>query len=176
MATAEITVHLDPRFTRLLERQNNLQAFLLGKFPILMTDNEKAEFIRTQVLAAQAELIEVLNETHWKPWATRPLDESIVPSLAKFTGEMADVFIFFMNLMLVAGVSMTDLCKAVDAKQQINLTRWQNGYDAKASKCPACKRAYNDPDTHCYASAEDSGILAFCAYKERFITREGDAV
>lgn len=176
-----INVKLDPRFNRLLTRQDDLQAFLLGERVCEMDPADLSAFIRNMVLALTAEAHEVLEETHWKPWATFPADGVVIPSRDRYIGELADVFIFFLNLMLAGQVTMNDLAQAVDAKQTKNLMRWTNGYDAKSTKCPACKRSYDDSDVHCYPAVNGdepgaANVLAFCADRERFIDREGKTV
>lgn len=181
MASHTVQVTLDPIFNRLLNRQDDLQAFLLARRVTELEPHDLAAFIRNMSLALNAEVTEVLEETYWKPWAKLPSDGVIVPSKTRYTGELADVFIFFMNLMLAGGVTMADLAKAVDAKQTKNLMRWTNGYDAKSTKCMGCKRSFDDPDVNCYphVTSDEPGavnVLAFCADKERFIDREGNSV
>lgn len=176
-----ISVTLDPRFSRILEQQAHLQTFLLGIHPIDLESKEKAQYIRDQAFALVAEIVEAVDETHWKPWATPPADGQIVPNLPRFVGELADVYIFLMNLMLMAGVSSSDLSKAVEEKQKKNLNRWINGYDAKKTKCPACRRSYDDPEVKCYPGAvpQEAGsveILPYCSERERFIDTEGNTL
>lgn len=178
MATQEavISVTLDPAFARLLQRQDDLQAFLLGKRPIDLDPEEKAAYIRTQAFATIAEVVEATDETHWKPWSVRPEGEEVVISQTRFTGELADVYIFLMNLMLAGGVTAMDLAKAVANKQQKNLDRWTSGYNAKTTKCPACRRSYDDEGVDCYPSKEAVGILDFCAVAGRFLDKDGATV
>ena len=180
MATKDVVVKLtlDPRYARLLERQEQLQAFLLGKRPADMDPEEMAAYIRTQSLATVAEVIEVLDETHWKPWSVRPDGQDVVTSKKRYTSELADVFIFLMNLMLVGEVTSNELADAVNAKQEKNLERWVTGYNAKTTKCPGCGRSYDDDGVKCY-KAQKAGkdiILAFCQDKERFIDKDGEPV
>ena len=183
MATRETVVGIkfDPVFFRAFLRQEDMQAFLLGKHVRDLDPAELAAFIRTQAYAAVAEIVEAVDETHWKPWAVRPDDEDIVISKTRYTGELADVFIFFMNLMLAGGVAPSELLTAVEAKQKKNMERWTNGYDAKATKCRACGRAFDDESVNCHSGikAEDAGgtpVFAFCAVKERFIDAEGNVL
>lgn len=181
MATHTLKLTLDPRFNRLLTRQDQLQAFLLAQQVQDMDPQTLAAYIRTQAYAMIAETVEAVDETHWKPWATPPQDGQIVPNKARYVGELADVFIFFMNLMIAGDITMSQLAEAVDAKQTKNLMRWTNGYDAKATKCKGCKRSYDDPEVHCYPAAGNdepkaSNVLAFCADRERFIDGEGNTV
>lgn len=171
-----LRVTLDPQFSRLLQRQDDLQAIRLGQRVSNMTDSERQVYIRDMTLAGIVEMTELLDETHWKPWATRPEGDPIIPSPTRYLGEMADVLIFIMNLMLAGGISMTDLAKAAEAKQEKNLKRWTNGYDGKSGKCLGCKRSYDDEGVNCYPSAEESGMLAFCTEQEAFLDRTGTRV
>jgi hypothetical protein len=151
MANKEVVVHvtIDPRFTRLLVRQNDIQMMILGEEVSGMAPDKLADYIRTQSLALMAEVIEVLDEAHWKPWAKRPADEDVIPHRERWKGEIADVFIFTMNLMLAGGMSMMELAQLVDAKQTKNIARQLAGYDGKGSKCPQCKGAYDDNAVKC---------------------------
>lgn len=145
--TVDVHVSIDPRMTRMLSRQNEFQT-LLGRHPDGMSRNELKEYIRTQAFALMAEVVEATDETQWKPWAADIPDQPIVDK-PRYVGELADVFIFFMNMMLAGKVSVTELCQAVDAKQDKNIKRQQDGYNAKDTKCPGCKRAYDDPGVNC---------------------------
>lgn len=176
---AVISVTLDPVFTRALARQRELQAFLSGEYVSDQSPSDLAAYIRVQALALTAEVHEVLNETHWKPWAVRPDGADVVISKKRYTGELADVFIFFMNLMLAGDVTTAELMMAVNAKQDKNMQRWLNGYDAKATKCRGCGRSFDDEDVTCYSgtiAGDGIPVLGFCAEKERFIDSEGNAV
>jgi len=181
MADAVISVSLDPAFARLLKRQEDLQTFLLGKKPMDLDPKEMSDYIRTQAFALVAEVVEATDETHWKPWSVRPDGEEMIPSHKRFVGELADAYIFLMNLMLVGGVVTAELALAVQAKQDKNLDRWQSGYNAKTTKCRGCGRSFDDEGVKCYSSisAEETGslpVFAFCAEKERFIDAEGNPV
>ena len=180
MATRDVVVNLtlDPRFARLLTRQDDLQAFLLGRRVADLDFKELADFIRVQAFALNAEVHEAVDETHWKPWATPPEGEGVVISKNRYTGELADVFIFLMNLMLAGDVTMNELAEAVNVKQDKNLGRWMKGYDAKSTKCKGCRRAFDDKDVTCYPStmSGEELVLAFCSERERFIDSEGNPV
>jgi hypothetical protein len=172
MATTDVVVSLtlDPRFARMLQRQDDLQAFLLANRVQELEPGKLAEFIRSTVLALEDEAHEVLNETHWKPWSVRPDGDPVVISRERFIGELADVYIFFMNLMLCGDVTTTELAEAVEKKQEKNLKRWLNGYNAQTTKCPKCKRSYDDDGVACYPAQKERGILAMCAESGEFVT------
>lgn len=169
-----MSVTIDPRFSRMLQRQSDNQTFLFPQTIAGLSSGDRAEFIRTQAYALIAEVVEAVDETHWKPWATPPVDGVIVPNKGRYVSELSDVFIFFLNLMLAGDVTVTELCEAVDTKQTKNLTRWLNGYDAKATKCPSCGRAYDDSGVECKPATleTDDGFnpeSAWCAQVERYI-------
>jgi hypothetical protein len=76
-----------------------------------------------------------------------------------------------MNLMLAGGVTIPELHQAVDQKQTKNLQRWTDGYDAKITKCPKCRRAYDDDGVKCYPGNPESDfdILPFCGTYGEFV-------
>jgi dUTPase-like protein len=164
-----ILVTIDPAFARLLKQQDDLQAFLLTKRVQELDPDELSAFIRTQAFALMAEVVEATDETHWKPWSVRPDDEPVVISRERYISELADVYIFFMNLMLAGDVTTIELAQAVKAKQEKNLQRWLTGYNAKATKCPKCKRSYDDDGVTCYPGDKATGVLAMCSEIGEFV-------
>ena len=138
----------------MLELQHKLQVEAYKKDPADLSDEERAEFIRWNILALEDELHEALAEVGWKPWATsRHLNRE------EYVGELVDAFHFFMNLMLVAGVSAAELTERYLEKRDRNATRQKDGYDGVAGKCRGCKRALDDvtPSQH------DETMCADCA-------------
>lgn len=109
----------------LLREQERVQREAMRIDPRTLKGEERIEYIRTNVLAAQAELIEVLNETGWKPWKT--VDYGRVNRQA-YLDELADVFIFLLNLCLVGQITGRDLATAIVKKWRINRRRQKNGY------------------------------------------------
>lgn len=169
MANHVLRLTMDPVFARLLQRQNDNQTFLFPEGIAGMPPDKLSDFIRTQAYALVAEVVESVDETHWKPWATRPADQDVIPNRDRYTSELADVFIFFMNLMLAGGVTMSDLAKAVEIKQDKNMARWQNGYDGKSSKCPGCGRDYGDTGVECAPASKMSDHRPWCSDREKLI-------
>lgn len=147
MATHQVFVSLDPLMARMLQRQSEFQD-MLGRHPDNMTREQLKEYIRTQAFALTAEVHETVDECQWKPWAVDIPDQPVVHK-ERYIGELADVYIFFMNMMLAGKVTTAELCRAVDAKQDKNIKRQQTGYNAKDTKCPGCKRAYDDASVMC---------------------------
>lgn len=179
MAETVVNVSLDPRMTRMLSRQDQFQT-LLGRNPDGMTRDQLREYIRTQVLSLNAEIIEALDETQWKPWAADIPDQPIV-NKDRYIGELADVYIFFMNMMLAGKVSVTELCEAVETKQTKNIKRQQDGYNAKDTKCPSCKRAYDDDKVTCklappFPNGQTRTIYGYCAIKQQYVGKNGEVI
>lgn len=106
----------------MLNMQENLQRRLIGISPSALEGNERAVYIRNMVLALTDELHEALRETGWKPWSTkRHLNRD------PYVDELVDAFHFFMNLMLVAGVSWEELETCYKAKNHVNFMRADSG-------------------------------------------------
>lgn len=119
-----------------------------GIDPPTLEGDERAEFIRWNVLALEDELHEMLAETGWKPWAS---DRSL--NREGYLKELVDAYHFLMNLVLVAkqeGQSVDDLscefARLYTAKREINLKRQADGYDGVSGKCQECGRAREDVD------------------------------
>ena len=146
----------DSLIDKMLKRQAFLQREAYGHQLKLMTDEQKMEWVRNNVLALTDELHEVLGCTGWKPWAT-----SNHLNVEQFKGEMVDAWHFFMNLMLVAGMTGDDLWNGYIEKSQRNYERQQNGYDGITGKCPQCKKALDDPGVDCYYDPLE--LTGYCA-------------
>lgn len=150
MATNQlpVTVHVDPMFSGLYVVQRDFQARLLsGDLPADLRGTDRKAYIREQALALTSELHEALDETGWKSWAT-----SDHINRDAYMGELADVFIFLMNLMLVGDITPTDLMMVTRRKIAKNHKRQDDGYDGVSTKCPGCKRAYDDDAVTCSPS------------------------
>lgn len=160
-------------FKALLDRQRKIQrVFLNGPTPVELPPDRKMAFMMETGLALINEMGEALDETGWKPWASSNHINS-----AAYRGELADVFIFLMNAMLIDGMTMEDLWRLVEAKQQVNLDRQRNGYDGVSTKCPGCGRAYDDSAVQCRPEPSGHAALAgragFCAHKVGYVNRHG---
>ena len=171
---AGITLKVDPWFSGLFVMQRDFQARLnFDTFPADFDSDEKMAYIREQALALTDELHEALGETGWKTWATsRHINHDA------YKGELADVFIFFMNLMMVADITPSDLLTAVQAKMAKNIKRQDEGYDGVSTKCPGCKRAYDDDAVKCYPLAADNEMtkvaaVGWCTMKHIYVTADG---
>lgn len=153
-------ITLDPVLTLMLTKQREFQMRVVGDDPADLRGTDRKAYIREQALALTDELHEALAEVGWKSWAT---SEHI--NRAAYAAELADVFIFFMNLMLVADVPAHELCRLVLEKQVKNHKRQDDGYDGVSTKCPVCKRAYDDDAVKC--TGADSSGHAWCEIERR---------
>lgn len=99
-----------------------LQVEAFGVNPSTLENNDFAEYIRWNVLAAQVELSEFVQELEWKPWRHdngRPDDEA----RARAVEELVDVLHFVANLLVALRVGGRELTRAYQAKQQTNRDR-----------------------------------------------------
>ena len=130
-------------FTQWLETTALLQIIAYGRDPRDLVEDdghgqlteEGAEFFRWNVLAAQAELVELLNEAGWKPWAT-----SRHFNREQIIGEAVDALHFIANLLRMTGCTGHELSARYRGKQLVNLDRQIASYDGVTGKCRVCKR------------------------------------
>lgn len=151
MATVQHNLTIDPTFMRLLARQREIQrVFLKGPTPAELDDARKMAFTMETGTALMCEVTEALNETGWKPWAS----SNHINSPA-YREELADIYIFLMNLMLIDDMTMMDMARLVEEKQNKNLKRQAEGYTGVTEKCPHCKGALDGAGIECYYRLED---------------------
>lgn len=124
-----------------------------------MIPEDRMEYLRTMTLACTSELHEALDETGWKPWAS-----SMHMNLEEWKGEMTDAWLFFMNLMLVGGMTAEDLISRTAKKQDNAYTRVKDGYDGVSTKCPICRRAYDNDGVKCRPGDGFDHPMPTCAY------------
>jgi hypothetical protein len=131
-----------------------------------MTVGDRVAYVKEMYVAAVMELGEALNETTWKPWATRNSGEYAIHSLELIT-ELTDVWCFICNIWFAVMPDATPAEIAVamgvshDAKVALNHTRQDDGYTG-SNKCPGCGRALDDAavTTHCVPD------LGYCATRD----------
>lgn len=126
----------DRSLQAMLNTQEAFQMYINGKKPVEMEGDERARFFTDMTAALIFELGEASNEIGWKPWASdRSLDHD------KYVGELIDAWHFFMNLMLIAGVTEEELYDRYMEKMNVNLRRHavKGSYTGK-DKCPNCHR------------------------------------
>lgn len=145
----------DDRLGDMLELQNDLQTKAYGMEPLQLEGEERIQFFKDMKLALEAELQEAMDEMGWKPWATsKHWNEEAVK------GELIDAWHFFMNLLLVAGMTPDELYSRYVAKRTKNIKRQEHGYDGVSGKCPICKRALDDTAVTCIV--RDDGVNGWC--------------
>lgn len=152
------TLHL------MYEAQRALQIEAYGADPTTLTGDEAVQFIKDMNLALQDELHELLGEVGWKPWAT---SRHINHDMAK--AELVDAWHFFMNLMLILGMTPDELFDRYMEKRKRNSERQEEGYDGVGGKCALCRRAIDDvakslgvPMDHAYNYINGQLVCAIC--------------
>ena len=81
------------------------------------TPTERAEFLRTNVLALQVEIIELLDTYRWKPWA---VDAGIPREHRdRVLDEAADVFFFLGNVLAGLDLTSDEIDRGLIAKREI---------------------------------------------------------
>lgn len=151
------------RLADMFTEQAKLQT-LLGNVPAEMTPETLANYRRSMAWATVSELVEAMDETGWKPWAT-----SRHTNREEFMDEMTDVWLFVLNMMLSVGMTADDLLERFVKKQQNARLRHYNQYDGVTSKCPKCKRAYDNEAVKCKPESVDDNNRrhpAMCAYTD----------
>jgi len=125
--------------------QRRLQIDSFGNDPVETRGDERAAYIRWNVLALEDELHEAMNETGWKPWAS-----SRHLHINEYVKELVDAWHFFLNLLLSTGLEPDALANVFEReyfrKHKINAKRQKDGYDGVTMKCPNCKRELTDFD------------------------------
>jgi dimeric dUTPase (all-alpha-NTP-PPase superfamily) len=133
---------MDDRLAEMFTLQRTLQERLAAKAGYEFPPQDPAKLMQDVLVAAYAlsdEVHEATNETGWKPWAT-----SNHLNREAYLAELVDAWHFFMNMCLLADITPDELYAGYLAKNQVNHDRQTNGYDGVKSKCPGCKRAYDE--------------------------------
>lgn len=129
--------------TEIMTLQSKLQT-ILGNNVRKMTPKMQMEYIREQVLACTDELHEALQETGWKTWANNPHINRDA-----YRDELIDAFLFLLNLMNVVEVTPYELYTGYVKKYNNAVKRHAENYDGVSTKCPVCKRAYDNDAVGC---------------------------
>lgn len=127
------------RLELMLTAQREMQEGTYGYNFEAMPTEERIQFIKNMVLALTDELHELLGETGWKPWATNKFIHN-----HEYRKELIDAWHFFMNLMIVVGMTTDELYEGYFAKREVNIQRQLAGYDGISTKMPCCSRAVED--------------------------------
>ncbi len=152
-----------PKLCDLFEAQLQFQERLGNDFT-KMTPEDRIRYVREFTLACIGELVEAMDETGWKPWAT-----SRHVHVDKFFAELRDAWQFLTNLMFVARPDLDPvglaflLEDALYQKLEVNHARADTGYDGVSGKCDACHRALDDPSVTC------GGPASACSEREHVV-------
>jgi len=141
---ANLKAFMEPadRLGNMFTEQGNLQR-LLGRNVATMTPDELASYRVEMAFAMTDELHEAMNETGWKSWASsRHVNEEEIKD------ELADTWLFLLNLMLSVGMTAEDLFTRYAQKRIKAERRLANKYQG-TEKCPTCKRAYDNDAVKC---------------------------
>jgi hypothetical protein len=138
-----------------------------------MSGEQVAQFVRDQTLACVSELFEALDEVGWKPWAS-----SRHINVEAFRAELIDAFRFWLNLISIAGLSPEGVMSYYLESLEKTTKRVNDGYDGVSSKCPACKRSYDDRSVSCYPRTDDDNpqliYPAWCESAHAYVTATGE--
>jgi len=125
-----------------------------------------ADYVTWNHSALVLEAGELLSEFGWKTWA-QPRGWVNRELALK---EAVDVGHFLANILTAIGITDEEWQAAYQAKQQVNRDRMSSGtYDGVSTKCPGCKRAYEDVLICTPAEPRVSGTPAFCGETDMFI-------
>lgn len=103
--------------------QADLQKTVFGYDFQNMSDPERIEFIKWNILALTDELHEALRETSWKPWSSQRHINS-----EAFVDELIDALHFLFNLFLVMGLTPQHIGGKFLDKNVLNRVRQERGY------------------------------------------------
>lgn len=126
---------------RWLESTKKLQEKSFGFTLPLDEGDALADYVTWNHSALVLEAGELLSEFGWKKWANPRGWVNRELALK----EAVDVGHFLANILAAIGVTDEEWEAAYQAKQQVNRDRMSSGtYDGVSTKCPGCKRAYDD--------------------------------
>lgn len=107
------------RLGRIFIRQKEFQETVRKRNP---ETPEGMEFFIEQALAMMVETGEAIQELDWKSWKNGTSDWD------KYGGELADIFLFWVNLCIEAGEDSGTMYKRISEKQVENVKRQEEGY------------------------------------------------
>lgn len=145
----------------MLESQRLVQEGYNHTFP--KPPAETMRYLTEMAFSVCDEVHEAMGETGWKSWAS-----SNHINREEFMGEMADAFLFFMNMMLAVEMTSDELIERVAKKQDNSFARQRDGYDGVTTKCPACQRAYDNDGVKCqpgyFDHTANQDVAPVCGY------------
>ena len=108
------------------------QEYLMKEVYKIESESKSAvDHYRTTTLAAIDELLEALHNIPWKPWSKRELWD-----YDELQNELVDVFTFFVQLCILAGMCHGDLKRGYFRKSKINEARQESGTYGADSPMP----------------------------------------
>jgi hypothetical protein len=115
------------RLEEMLKLQDELQRrYHEGLSPCDFPQEFVVEYINLMILATTDELHEALREMPWKPWSK---SQEITPeAMERFKDELVDAWHFFMNLVLVSGMTADEFFTRYLRKNGVNHGRIDDGY------------------------------------------------
>lgn len=172
----QATVRVDHRLEFMVKLQAEFQTFLhQNTHPAHLDPVAKMDYVRTQALGLITEVNEALNETGWKPWAT-----SNHINRDAYVSELVDVWHFLMNMMIAVEMTPDELFQGYVTKQAINRKRQQDKYDGVSTKCPGCRRAYDDKAVTCTPRTNTEPLSeatpAWCGQSNQYLSPTGDVL
>lgn len=166
----------DPNVWKWLDSTKELQEKSFGFELPLSAGEDLANYVTWNHSALVQEAGEMLAEFGWKPWAKNRGWVNRELALK----EAVDVGHFLANILVAIGVSDEEWQAAYQAKQQVNRDRMASGtYDGVSSKCPGCKRAYDD-NIDCQgpvtkpSTAHGQVMPAYCVDKYMYIVNTAE--
>lgn len=164
----------EPNTWKWLDSTKALQEQAFG-FKLPLTEGtELADYVTWNHSALVQEASEMLAEFGWKPWTKNRGWVNRELALK----EAVDVGHFLANILVSIGVTDEEWQAAYEAKQQVNRDRMASGtYDGVSTKCPGCKRAYDDY-VNCQGPVTKPStpvgrvLPAYCDEKQKFLVDE----
>lgn len=144
----------------MMRQQYEMQRDVYGIDYKALTDAERVSHFKEMYIALDDEMHEALGEMGWKPWAS-----SKHFNKAAVQGELIDAWHFFMNLMMIAGMTPEDLFENYQTKRAKNIKRQEENYDGVTTKCRGCKRAFDDDAVRCHQSVQGPEVSC-CHYHD----------
>lgn len=107
-------------FDEMMLHAHSLQVNYIGIDPGALTGEERAEYVRSMVLAATDELHEAMHEVAWKPWK---VDQGEIRDRPAYIEELVDVMHFIANLLLVVDADGEEVSQMYEHKMRTNMER-----------------------------------------------------
>lgn len=148
------------KLQEMLDAQEDLQIRMPPHrcHPSDINDIEKGAFFMTQAFSLTDEIHEAAMEISWKPWAKGQYFDR-----ERYVGELVDAWHFFMNLMLLSGITEQELYDRYMFKRRENINRQLRGYDGRSGKCPCCHRDLLEVSVASHTKRSDYPSLTFCS-------------